>query len=144
MVTDGPSAPKYTEGTRAARRCYYDNWNLQYTFLKECGRVSFHFTFFKKAWVGWVRRFRKKGCPGAQDRSLSASGNCKKFCIARRFTSKDWDAVLGSSSFRRISESKPCREGKAQDEWACSRALLASGEPSLCLATRLRKCSQKH
>jgi hypothetical protein len=43
-------------------------------------------------------------------RSLSASGNCKKFCIARRFTSNDWEAVLGSSSFRRISESKPYRE----------------------------------
>lgn len=42
-------------------------------------------------------------------RSLSASGSCKKFCIARRFTSRDCEAVLGSSSFRRISESKPCK-----------------------------------
>lgn len=54
-------------------------------------------------------------------RSLSASGNCKKFCIARRFTSRDWDAVLGSSSFRRISESNPCRGRKTQGELApCS------------------------
>lgn len=31
--------------------------------------------------------------------------------MARRLTSSDWDAVLGSSSLRRISDSKPCRTG---------------------------------
>lgn len=31
--------------------------------------------------------------------------------MARRLTSSDWDAVLGSSSLRRISDSKPCMTG---------------------------------
>ncbi|KAF3839585.1 hypothetical protein F7725_018302 [Dissostichus mawsoni] len=44
-------------------------------------------------------------------RSRSTSGSCRKFCMARRLTSRDWDAVLGSSSLRRISDSKPCTMG---------------------------------
>lgn len=70
-------------------------------------------------------------------RSLSASGNCKKFCIARRFTSRDWDAVLGSSSFRRISESNPYRGKETQGELA---ACSSQGEGSvLPLSMPLRK-----
>lgn len=34
--------------------------------------------------------------------------------MARRLTSRDWDAVLGSSSLRRISDSKPWMMGRKQ------------------------------
>lgn len=81
--------------------------------------------------------FRLRSLSSWYIRSLSASGNCKKFCIARRFTSRDWDAVLGSSSFRRISESSPCRGGKTQGELApCSSqgmgSVLYPALPSSC------------
>lgn len=40
-------------------------------------------------------------------RSLSLSCKFRKFCIALRFTSKDWEAERGSSSFRKISDNRP-------------------------------------
>lgn len=45
-------------------------------------------------------------------RSRSESGKLRKFCIARKFTRRDWEAVLGSSSLRRISDNKPCFKKK--------------------------------
>lgn len=62
MVTEGPSSTKIHEGTRAAWRCYYDNWNLECTFLKKCGRVWLH--SLQESRVGWVRHFRKQGRSG--------------------------------------------------------------------------------
>lgn len=39
--------------------------------------------------------------------------------MARRLTSSDWDAVLGSSSLRRISDSKPWgREKQKSVSWS--------------------------
>ncbi len=40
-------------------------------------------------------------------RSLSLSGKFRKFCIALRFTSRDWEAERGSSSFLKISDNRP-------------------------------------
>ncbi|TNN79024.1 hypothetical protein EYF80_010703 [Liparis tanakae] len=47
---------------------------------------------------------------GFMMRSLSLSARLRKFCMAFRLTSSDCEAVRGSSSFRRISDSKPWTE----------------------------------
>lgn len=45
-------------------------------------------------------------------RSRSTSGRLRKFCMALRFTKRDWEAVRGSSSLRRISDNNPWLNGK--------------------------------
>jgi len=52
-------------------------------------------------------------------RSRSTSGRLRKFCMALRFTKRDWDAVRGSSSFRRISDNNPWLNGKKKVGQVC-------------------------
>lgn len=48
-------------------------------------------------------------------RSRSTSGRLRKFCMALRFTKRDWEAVRGSSSLRRISDNNPWLNGKKKN-----------------------------
>lgn len=74
--------------------------------------------------------------------------------MARRLTSSDWDAVLGSSSLRRISDSKPCATGRkgetekakkdgeevmerAEGEWKKMRPELPERENSWVVGVRM-------
>lgn len=53
--------------------------------------------------------------------------------MARRLTSSDWDAVLGSSSLRRISESRPWEDGGGieREREVGRMVMLHSGESSI-------------
>lgn len=69
-------------------------------------------------------------------RSRSTSGRLRKFCMALRFTKRDWDAVRGSSSFRRISDNNPWLKGKkkkSRPRYICRYVVrLLSGAPHPC------------
>lgn len=67
-------------------------------------------------------------------RSRSTSGRLRKFCMALRFTKRDWEAVRGSSSLRRISDNNPWLNGKRKQGKSCLQVSVQRPLPPLPLS----------